>query len=57
MAHLLLSNGAEKAKKVIEEFKPRFNSKEEYLAFLDDLNSSGDRIEYIDSDSVNVNIK
>ena len=44
--HILLSNEAEEAKKVISEYKPAFASKEEYLEFLDSLTTSGDRIEY-----------
>ena len=42
----LLENGAERAKKIISEFKPLFASKEDYLNFIDDINSSGDRIVY-----------
>ena len=48
MLWVLLSDGAARAKKIIEEFKPQFASKEEYLEFVDRLNSSGDRIEYAD---------
>ncbi len=46
MLYLLLSNNAEKAKKVIAEFKPNFASIKDYLNYIDSLNSSGDRIEY-----------
>ncbi len=46
MLLLLLSNSAKRAKKVIEEYKPQFASKEEYLAFMDSLSKSGDRIDY-----------
>ena len=46
MLYLLLGNGAERAKNVIANFKPRFESKEEFLSFLDGINSSGDRIIY-----------
>ena len=42
----LLGNGAGRAKKIISEFKPIFASKEDYLAFIDSINSSGDRIVY-----------
>jgi hypothetical protein len=49
MLHLLLSNGAERAKRIIEEYKPQFASKEEFLAFQDSLNDVGDRIKYTDS--------
>ncbi len=56
MLLILLSDGAKRAKQVIEEFKPRFSSKEEYLSFIDSINSSGDRIEY-DENEENVKIK
>ena len=48
MARMLLEGGAERAKKIISEFKPLFASKEEFLAYVDALSSSGDRIEYTD---------
>lgn len=53
----LLSNNAEKAKRVISDFKPEFQSKQEYLEFIDALNQSGERISYNDNGSVTVNIK
>ena len=53
--HVLLSDGAAEAKKVISEYKPLYASKEEYLEFLDGLVSSGDRIEYKD-DSATVKL-
>lgn len=46
MLKLLLSNNAERAKRIISEFKPMFSSKEEYLSFVDSLNDCGDRIVY-----------
>jgi hypothetical protein len=48
MLKLLLENGAERAKTVLEEFKPQFASKEAFLAYKDSLDCSGDRIEYSD---------
>ncbi len=42
----LLGNGAVRAKKIISEFKPIFASRDEYLSFIDSINSSGDRIDY-----------
>lgn len=42
----LLENNAEKAKMVISEAEPPFSSKEEYLAYIDSLNTSGERISY-----------
>ena len=46
MLLLLLENGAERAKQIIADFKPKFASKEEFLAYQDSLNDSGDRITY-----------
>ena len=48
MLHMLLSNGAERAKKVVAEYKAPFASKEEYLSYVDNLNCKGDRITYND---------
>ena len=48
MLTLLLENGGERAKKIKEEFKAPFASKEEYFDFVDSLASSGDRITYED---------
>ena len=46
MLRLLLMNDAERAKQIIAEFVPQFASKEEFLAYQDSLNCSGDRIVY-----------
>ena len=46
MLLLLLGNGAERAKKIVAEYKAPFESKEAYLAYVDSLNSTGDRITY-----------
>ena len=46
MLVLLLSNSAERAKKILDGFTPLFASKEEFLAYQDSLNTSGDRIFY-----------
>lgn len=54
---LLLQDNAKHAKRVIAEYKPQFASKEEYLAFMDSLNSTGDRIDYSDELAVKVNVK
>lgn len=56
MLHILLSNGAERAQKVIAEFKPMFESKQAYLAYMDSLNCSGDRIVYGEDGVASVNI-
>lgn len=46
MLHLLLSDGAKRARQIVEEYKPLFPSKEAYLAYVDELNADGDRIVY-----------
>ncbi|MBQ7333738.1 MAG: amidohydrolase [Clostridia bacterium] len=43
---MLLENGAVRAKEIIANFKPEFNSKEEFLAYQDSKWTSGDRIVY-----------
>ena len=42
----LLSNNAEKAKEIVKNYKPLFNTKQDYLLYIDSLESSGDRIIY-----------
>ncbi len=56
MLLLLLSDSAKRARKIIDEFEPKFSSKEEYLAFIDSLNKSGDRIDYLADSSVIVTL-
>ncbi len=46
MLKLLLQDGGVRAKKIVQEYKPTFPSKEEFLAFQDGLNTSGNRITY-----------
>ena len=46
MLKTLLENGGERAKEIKKNFKPVFSSKEEFLAYQDSLNDSGDRITY-----------
>ena len=46
MVTLLLQDDAARAKKILEEFKPVFPSKEAFLAYQDSLNCEGDRIVY-----------
>ena len=46
MLYLLLSDGATEAKRIKAEFKPLFASKAEYLAYVDSICTSGDRITY-----------
>ena len=46
MLTLLLENSAERAKRIISEFKPEFASKEDFLAYQDGICQSGNRITY-----------
>ena len=57
MAKLLLENGAERAKSIIKDFKPMFACKEEFLAYQDSINTSGNRIDFGDGETVTVIIK
>lgn len=52
MLYLLLSDGAKRAKEIIENFEPMFKSQKEYLSYVDSLNRSGDRIEYTEDSAV-----
>lgn len=51
MISVLLSDGAARAKRIIESFKPRFESKAEFLKYVDSLFAEGDRIEYKDGEA------
>ncbi len=52
--YILLSDEAKRAREIIEEFKPQFASKDEYLTFVESINSSGNRIEYGDGNVAKV---
>ena len=52
MLLLLLENDAQRAKKVIAEYKPVFETKEAYLQYMDSLNKAGDRIVYNEDETV-----
>ena len=54
MIKVLLSDGAERAKKIVADFVPEFASKDEYLAFLDTLDAAGEHVVYNDDGSVTV---
>lgn len=56
MLTLLLQDGAIRAKNIIENYKPRFASKEEFLARQDSIRSSGERIEYRADGSVELKL-
>lgn len=55
MLYLLLSDGAKRAKEIIDNFEPMFKSQKEYLDYIDSLNRSGVRIEYTE-DSAKVSL-
>jgi len=58
MLLLLLSDDAKRARQIIAEYKPMFDSKEAYLAYMDSLNASGDRIMYNEDETVaEINLK
>ena len=46
MLYLLLKEDAKRAKEILANFRPEFASKEAYFAYMDSLESSGERIEY-----------
>jgi hypothetical protein len=56
MIYLLLKDGAERAKKIVSEFKPLFKSKEEYFEYLETLQCEGDRIDYSDDGKVTIKL-
>lgn len=56
MLLILLSDDAKRAKQIIAEYEPPFASKEDYLAFMDSLAVSGDRIDYSDENVAKVNL-
>ena len=57
MAKLLLENGGERAKRIISEFKPEFESKEAFLAYQDAISTSGNRIDFGDGETVTVTVR
>jgi hypothetical protein len=46
MIRVLLGNNAERARKIVADYRPLFASKEEYFAYVDSLTSEGERIVY-----------
>ena len=56
MLYLLLGDGAKRAKKVVENYKPLFESKQAYLDFMDSLVDSGERIEYTEDGNAKVRL-
>ncbi len=56
MLKLLLEKDAARAKRIIAEHTPLFASKKAFLAFLDAMNSSGDRITYGENSTATVRV-
>lgn len=56
MLLLLLGDDGKRAKEIIANYKAPFPSKEAYLAYMDSLNTSGDRIEYIGEEAAKVKL-
>ena len=52
IVRLLLQENAARARKILSEFTPLFASKEDYLAYVDGLCCSGDRIDYREDGTV-----
>jgi amidohydrolase len=55
MLLLLLGNGGERAKQIIDSYVPSFK-KEDYLVFMDSLCAEGDRIEYCADGSAKIRL-
>jgi len=53
----LLGNGALRAKQIISEFVPQFESKGAYIDYLESIFTEGDRITYNEDGFVSVNLK
>jgi len=56
MLLILLSDEAKRAKEIIENYEAPFASATEYLAFMDSLARSGDRITYTEEGIAKVDI-
>ena len=56
MMRLLLENGAARAKEIIANYEAPFPSIADYLAFVDGLNDSGDRITYREDGTAEVRL-
>lgn len=51
MLTLLLTDGARRARQIVEGYEPQFPSARDYLSYVDSLNCSGDRISYGDGEA------
>lgn len=56
MLALLLADGGSRALRIKEEYQPPFLSKDQYLAYLDQLISSGERINYQEDGNVRIQL-
>ena len=56
MIYLLLKDKAVRAKKIIEEHQPIFNSKQEYFEYLSSFEYEGNRITYNEDGSASVKL-
>jgi len=56
MLLVLLGDRGKRAKEIIANYKAPFPSKEAYLAYMDSLNTTGDRIEYIGDEAAKVKL-
>ncbi len=56
MLRLLLENGAARAKEIIANYEAPFPSIADYLAFIENLNDSGDRITYREDGTAEVRL-
>jgi metal-dependent amidase/aminoacylase/carboxypeptidase family protein len=56
MLLILLSDEAKRAKEIIENYEAPFASVKDYLAFMDSLNKTGDRITYCEDGTAKVDL-
>ena len=56
MLRLLLENGGQRAKEIKAAYRPMFPDKDAYLAYLNALDHSGDRIRYRPDGSAEVDL-
>ena len=56
MLLLLLKDDGKRAYEIIRGFKPLFASKEDFLNYVDSLNSEGERITYLDGNEARIDI-
>ena len=52
MTHLLLKDGAARAKKIVAEFEPSFATMEEYFACIDKMDMDKDAVIYNEDGTV-----